>query len=167
MNQIKKYTIIGTIFVLITGTLCHFFYSWSGNNFFIGLFCPINESTWEHMKLVFFPSLLYCAFLYLKFRKSDQKIYIALTRGILTGTFLIPVLFYTYTGVLGNNFFILDILVFIISVITGFYCFFRFQKSFKMQKHGLLYLLLLLIVFICFLIFSVFPPDIGLFIPPE
>ena len=54
-------TIIGVIFVSAAGTLLHFVYSWTGNNSIIGLFAPVNESTWEHMKLLYFPMLLFCA----------------------------------------------------------------------------------------------------------
>ena len=54
-------TIIGTIFVSAAGTLLHFVYGWTGNHFIVGLFAPVNESTWEHMKLLYFPMLLYCA----------------------------------------------------------------------------------------------------------
>ena len=59
MKQLKRCIIIGTIFVLILGTLSHFFYEWSNDNQIIGLFSPVNESVWEHMKLVFFPMLFY------------------------------------------------------------------------------------------------------------
>lgn len=48
-------TIVGILFVSVLGVLMHFVYEWSGSNRFVGLFAPINESTWEHMKLLFFP----------------------------------------------------------------------------------------------------------------
>ena len=41
MKHLKRYTIIGIIFVLITGTLAHFLYDWTGNNDIVGLFTPI------------------------------------------------------------------------------------------------------------------------------
>ena len=54
MNTLNKYMILGTIFVSVLGSLAHFFYDWTNNNAFVGLLTPINESTWEHMKLIFF-----------------------------------------------------------------------------------------------------------------
>ena len=59
MNKLKCYTIAGAVFVLIAGTVSHFVYEWSGNRPAVGLFFPVNESVWEHMKLVFFPMLFY------------------------------------------------------------------------------------------------------------
>ena len=55
----KKYVVIGFFVVGILGTLFHFVYDWSGKMWFVGLFVPVNESTWEHMKLLFVPMLIY------------------------------------------------------------------------------------------------------------
>ncbi len=46
------------LFVIVLGTLMHFMYNWSGKHPFAGLIAPVNESVWEHMKLLFFPMLL-------------------------------------------------------------------------------------------------------------
>ena len=59
MNSLKRFCILGAIVTVIFGVISHFVYEWSGNNFFAGLFFPVNESTWEHMKLLFFPMLAY------------------------------------------------------------------------------------------------------------
>lgn len=69
-NNLKSNTFWGIIFVLITGTIAHFVYEWSDNSFIIGLFFPVNESTWEHMKLCFFPMLLYSLYMNKKERRS-------------------------------------------------------------------------------------------------
>ncbi len=62
MNSLKKNLLMGTVFVTVAGIISHFVYEWSGNNSLIGLFFPVNELTWEHMKLVFFPMLIYSLF---------------------------------------------------------------------------------------------------------
>ena len=53
-KQIIKFQIISTIFIFIFGTILHFTYEWSGENTIVGLFSATNESTWEHLKLLFF-----------------------------------------------------------------------------------------------------------------
>ena len=58
-NFLKKSNKIGFFFVLILGTLLHFSFSWLREAPVAGLFSAVNESTWEHMKLLFFPSFLY------------------------------------------------------------------------------------------------------------
>ena len=58
-KTLLKLDIIGFVFVSVIGTLAHFVFEWSGNNTVVGLFCPINESPWEHLKLIFFPYLIW------------------------------------------------------------------------------------------------------------
>jgi len=70
MNS-KKLFIWGFLFMSVIGTLLHFVYEWSGNNSIVRLFAPWNESTWEHMKLLFFPMLALVLFLF--FKLPEQK----------------------------------------------------------------------------------------------
>ena len=166
MKQLKIYTITGTVFVLILGTLSHFFYQWSNQNFFAGLFFPINESTWEHMKMCFFPMLIYSFFMKERLIKEYPCIPSALLSGILLGTFLIPAIFYTYTGIIGKNFFLLDIATFLLSVILAFVAVYRLTLSCKMDFYTLILGVLVSILFFCFLFFTYAPPSIGIFIVP-
>ena len=55
----RFFTVLGMIFTGITGTLLHFLFQWSTYKPAIALFSSVNESTWEHLKLLFFPVLLY------------------------------------------------------------------------------------------------------------
>ena len=50
-------------------------YDWSGQMWFVGLFVPVNESTWEHMKLLFVPMLIYIMLgnLYIKRQEFMQS----------------------------------------------------------------------------------------------
>lgn len=169
--SLKRYTIAGLIFVLITGTLAHFAYEWSGCNRLLGLFFPVSESTWEHMKLVFFPLLLYSLFMTHKLKDSYPCIRCSLMCGIITGTFLIPVIFYTYSGILGRNYMILDIATFAVSVIAAFAVIYRLTS--KCTYNGkcipLVTVLLTITVaamFAGFVVFTYVPPRLAIFEKP-
>lgn len=166
MQLLKRYILIGIIFVLMTGTLSHFVYNLSGRNNFIGFFFPINESTWEHMKLIYFPMTLYALFVIPKLRNEYPCITSALLYSILIGTFAIPVFFYTYTGILGQNYPALDIATFAVSVLSAFYSAYKLTVSCQAdtQKRFLFFVVLLL--GICFVIFTYYPPNLGLFSEP-
>lgn len=166
MQQLKKYMIIGAVFVLIAGTLAHFLYEWSGKNYIVGLVTPVNESIWEHMKLVFFPMLLYGLFMIFRFKEDYPCITSAFCLGILAGTLLIPLLFYTYTSILGKDFFILDIGTFIVSVLVAFLLFYRLTRSCRLEPYTFLLCVLVCILFVCFVIFTYSPPDAGIFQVP-
>lgn len=157
MKQLKRYTFAGILFVLVLGTIAHFIYEWSGNNLIAGLFTPVNESPWEHMKLIFFPMLLYSLFLTLKLQNSYPCIAASFSAGILLGTVCIPVIFFLYIGILGQDVFILDILIFILSVVIGFYAAYRLTLSCRVQKYKLLLYCLLVVAALCFGWFSYHP----------
>lgn len=166
MKHLKRYTIIGIIFVLITGTLAHFLYDWTGNNYIVGFFTPINESIWEHMKLLFFPMLIYSLFLILKSGKIYPCITSSLCFGIIMGTILIPILYYAYTSILGKNFFVLDISTFILSIIIAFWLSYKFTLSCKLEPYTLLLCFLVGILFFCFILFTYNPPETRIFEDP-
>ena len=49
----------GTIFVSLAGSGCHFLYHASNCNAFVGLLVAVNESMYEHLKLLIFPVVLW------------------------------------------------------------------------------------------------------------
>lgn len=83
--NIKKWKMISILFSLVVGTLLHFTYQWSGENAFVGLFSAVNESTWEHLKLAFFPMLFMAIVGYFLFTFSPPQI--ALFQDPVTGTY--------------------------------------------------------------------------------
>ncbi len=161
MSKLKINVIIGFFFVSILGTLAHFLYKWTGNNPIVGLVTPINESTWEHMKLLFFPMLLY--FPTANYFLKDKYPYIAnaFAYGILAGTLFIPIFFYTYSGILGNTIMAVDIASFYIAVAFGFYISYRLAK--KKVPLGTLGLSLLIVCTFLFAYFTYKPLEFGIF----
>lgn len=158
------YTIGGIIFTSIAGTLLHFAYEFSGYNPLAGMFTPVNESVWEHMKLVFFPAFLYCMAGWPFFYKSRPAFFRSCLSGILTGTLSVAVIFYAYSGIIGNHYLILDILTFLSSVLITFSLSYQLtvQNITVMPTPFLVFLIVALMV--CFFIFTYAPPDIALFI---
>ena len=100
-KRMKSYTKWGMLLVIFLGVVLHFLYEFTGKSVWAGLFSPINESIWEHMKLAFFPLLVYFLYEIFRVHKKIPSLSPASAWGILTGTFSIPVIFYTYTGILG------------------------------------------------------------------
>ncbi len=166
MNDLKRLTFAGVFVVIISGILWHFVYEWTGKNFIVGFFFPVNESTWEHMKLCFFPMLLYSLYMNKKLKIKYPCITSSLLLGILVGTFSIPILFYTYSGMLGFHFLFFDMVTFIASIFLAFLTVYKFSSSNKLAC--LYYFLILLagLLFICFLLFTYYSPGIGLFANP-
>ena len=102
-NIVKIFAIIAFIITSILGVLLHFAYDFSGRNIIIGLFTPVNESTWEHLKLLFFPAIacMIIGIFIIKPQLNRIPLYInGFFISTITGLLLIIVLFYTYTDIL-------------------------------------------------------------------
>lgn len=100
-KRLNFWPLAGFLTVSALGTLAHFAYEWSGKQLLAGAFCAVNESTWEHMKLLFFPALLFTMIQIAAARERDGAIPAVRAVSITAGLLLIPVLYYTYTGILG------------------------------------------------------------------
>ena len=92
----------GFVFTAVVGTLLHFLFDWTGGNVVVALFSAVNESTWEHMKLLYWPMLLFALLEYGVWGREQPVFWCIKLLGSLTGLVLIPALFYTYTGVFGQ-----------------------------------------------------------------
>jgi hypothetical protein len=59
---------IGIIFIIVLGSNLHFTFEWSGSQAVVGVFSAVNESVWEHLKLGFWPAVVFALieFKYLK-----------------------------------------------------------------------------------------------------
>ena len=116
----KKGIIILYLFVCLLGVLLHFAYDWSGKNFIVGIFSAVNESTWEHLKLVFFPMLLLTIWDLYHSEKNDVCFLPARTVGILSAMAFIVTVFYTYVGVTGQVIDFINIVIYFLGVAFGF-----------------------------------------------
>ena len=93
-SKVFKYEFISTIIIIILGVLLHFAYEWSGDNKFIGLITPVNESIWEHLKLLFFPTLVTIIIGTFIFKNDYNNYLCNKTWGLIIGMFFIVVFFY-------------------------------------------------------------------------
>lgn len=162
-NRIKKYFISGIVFTLIFGTLSHFFYDWSGKNPLAALISPVNESTWEHMKLIFFPMLIFSLFFSMRMKDSLPSLPGALLAGNFLGTITIPVLFYTYTGIVGQNFLAADLAVFAAGVLTAWRTAWKLKDSEKVFRLRILLYAAALLLCLFFFLFTFRVPGLPLF----
>lgn len=169
---VKKYHWLGIAVVCILSTPLHFIYEWSGENFFVGLFNPINESIWEHLKLVFWPLLLWWGLGYLIFRKSKHlsliKWLTAACVSILLSMSFIVSWYYTWVNGLDTESSIIDIGSLFIAVPLGQLVAIHLYKVLEPRKVYLLLSTLLLILFAgMFIVFTSNPPNLSIFIPPN
>lgn len=163
--NLKKWRIIAILFCLVVGTLLHFTYRWSSQNVLIGGFSAVNESTWEHLKLAFFPMFSVAMVGYFLFGERINNYWKANAVGIMVAISFITVFFYTYTGIIGNNYLIIDIGTFMIAVILGENITYNIMKKNKISAETS-YVGIIGILLICFILFTYYPPQINYFKDP-
>lgn len=164
--KIKTWQIITVIICILLGILLHFTYEWSGENMLVGLFSAVNESTWEHLKLIYYPTVLIGIIGYFIIEKKTNNYWFAQAVGIITAIAFTIIFFYTYTGVIGTNFAWLNIATFIIAVMLGGFATYKILMSRKNFNAELISIIFLIILFFSFVLYTFNPPSIALFQDP-
>ena len=100
-KSIGFWQMIGFIFTAILGTILHFLFDWTGGSAAAALISAVNESIWEHMKLLFYPMVAFACIEYRYWGRGKPSFWCVKLVGILAGLTLIPALYYSYTGILG------------------------------------------------------------------
>ena len=167
-EKLLKIQVIITVISIILGTILHFTYNLSGQNNFIGSFSAVNESVWEHLKLAFFPMLILGIIEYFFVKNISNNYIEAKTIGIFLAISFIVVAFFTYTGILGVDILILDILIFITSIILGETISYKLMKreNESNNKTKVLAGIILIFLLFSFIICTFNPPKVNLFRDP-
>ena len=167
-KRLEGWSLAGFLTVSVLGTLAHFCYEWSGRKLLVGAFCAVNESTWEHMKLLFFPALLFTMVQLAAAKERDGAVPAARAVSVTAGLALIPALYYTYTGVWGRHVMWADIAIFYLAAALVFWLDTRLRRRQRLwrtwqQAAGLIWLWVLAFLFIWW---TFRPPHIGIFLDP-
>ncbi|MBQ6824659.1 MAG: hypothetical protein IJP27_08385 [Clostridia bacterium] len=156
----------GFAFTSLLGTLLHFLYDWTNKSVWIAPFSGVNESTWEHMKLLFFPLFLFALF-QAPFFKEYENYWCIKLRSTIIGIALIPVLFYTYNGAFGHSPDWLNIAIFFVTAAIVFLSETKqFKKGSAPCKRPWLACLVICLIGGLFIVFTYFPPQLPLFRDP-
>lgn len=165
MSKIKPVWFAEFLWVSIIGTLLHFTYEWSDSNPFIGLFSAVNESIWEHLKLLFFPAALFALAIFPFFRKKYTAILTCCAAAIIIAMLLQTTVYYTYSGIVGKDIPAVNIILFYVcsAVNAILSCYFVKRNPNTGSLWGLA---IFCGISICFFYFTKNPPEFGIFADP-
>lgn len=165
-NSAWLWQLAGATFTAVLGTVLHFLFDWTGA-ISLAPFSAVNESTWEHMKILFFPMLIF-AFFQSKFSVTKPTNFWQIKCvGILLGVFSIPLLFYTVNGVFGSSPAWVNVLIFFLSDGIAYFAEgILFQRKKGKPLSAICAKILLILLTVAFIVFTFFPPQIPLFVDP-
>ena len=165
-KSILIFELFGIVLIVLVGSALHFTFELSGGNPLVGVFSAVNESVWEHLKLSFWPALLYAIVEYRYLKRKTSNFFFAKAVSIYLMPLIIVSFFYTYRTFIEENL-ILDIPIFILAVAIGQLTSYKLM-SWKGKpkiyiKTSIIALILLASLFI---IFTFYPPQLPIFQDP-
>jgi hypothetical protein len=100
----------------LLGSLLHFVFDWTKHNRFMAIFCAVNESYWEHIKIAIWPVILVQAALFL----FGGYQYPAFIPAATIALYSIPIsmvgLVFSYKSLTKRNILWVDITVFFVTI---------------------------------------------------
>jgi len=164
----RRWELAGLFVVLILGNLLHFAYEWADESFAVALFAPVNESTWEHMRLFIIPWVLWSIVELIALRGQHLPILSSRAMGALLGAVFIPAGYYTYRSALGVDKALVNVLLFQAAAILAYWlCTTALRKNwFAETLWQVLGGLVLLGLWTLAVLWTLDPPAAPLFVDP-
>jgi hypothetical protein len=100
----------------------------------VAYFSAVNESTWEHLKMVFFPGLVFALIEYTYVREQVNNYLIAKTASLFVMPLVIVVGWYIYAPAVGRSIFRVDLVLFYIAVFIGQYISYKLLMRPPLEK---------------------------------
>lgn len=162
----ERWIIKGIPLLFVIGSFMHFLYDLCGKNNIVGLIAAVNESVWEHSKMVLLPIICFWSLYYLfkgkKYNIDKNKWFSSALVSLLTALITIPMLYYFYTEAFGVELLAVDISILFVAVLFGQLLglhFYKYSKSVCWYIPVIIFVLLIVV----FMIFTYFPPEIPFF----
>ena len=164
-NKLLLWEIGGFFFIGLIGASLHFTYELSDfSSNLVAYFSAVNESTWEHLKMAFFPGFVFALIEYTYVREQVNNYLIAKTASLFLMLLVIIVGWYAYAPAVGRSIFPVDLGLFYLAVglgqILSYKILTRPPLGKKYQRGSLAGIILLLVFFSTF---TFYPPRIFLF----
>jgi hypothetical protein len=160
--SIRRWEMWGMLFIILFGALLHFTFEFSGGWRPLGAISAVNESVWEHLKLAFWPVIIWTIieffFVQRQIKDSNPNFLLAKTIGAYIMPLVIVIIFYSYTAFTGESILAVDLSSFVIAVVIG--------QIVSYGVFNLFGLALLIIGVLLFTIFTFYPPTAGIFQDP-
>ena len=155
-----KKILINSFIIFIISSICHFIYNIFPNTFF-SIFFPVNESIWEHLKLLFTSSIIFSI---INYKRINNIFSITLIRSVLLIIILL-ILFLPVYYLFGENIIFTLIILFITILITEFIIS-KISNKKLIKSLNFISIFLIIISYFIFGYLTYNPPKLDLFRDP-
>jgi len=164
--ELEIVLIVSFFLISIIGTVLHFTHNWFKNGILLHIFSAVNESTWEHMKLLVLPTILVMIFQYILLRDRYFNLFNSLFILYLIEILTIPLLYESLRLIFKKIHFLVTILIFYIAIILGVYIQYIMLISEISFLNEYISFVLIIVLTILFGIFTYYPPKYLIFRDP-
>ena len=166
--NLKKMIFLNTVLTFALCFLTHFLYDWLPNPVF-SIFFPVNESIWEHMKMIYTTILLYSLLelFILKKKHLDFNNFTLVT--LSKALFAIPIYLIIYLPIyynFGENMFINFTILFITILIVNIIGYFILKLN-PINNEKIVSIIFIILIYIIMTILTYKPPRTDLFFDKE
>ncbi len=161
LHKTLLWDVVLFVVLSISGPLAHYYAPLLCRIPVLAVFVPVNESVWEHMKLLFFPALLIGGIRYLWTGELQKGIMTTFASGLWRAMLLMVCLYYSISGISGSILLWMDITLYYVGVI--FLTLYVRIHATGQKKSSLPGMVFLLLMTGCFIRFTYCPPDLGIF----
>ncbi len=165
-KSLKLWQIVGFVFTGIWGVVLHFLYDWTNQSIIAAPFSAVNESIWEHMKLLFFPMFVFALIEYGFIGRDYKNFWSVKLAGTSVGLFLIPIIYYSYTGIFGVNADWFNIVIFFIAAAAAYFLETVLFKNRTPRKSQIVAFFIMCIIALLFIVLTFVQPHLPLFQDP-
>lgn len=158
----KRFDWLGLGLACALGTAAHFFYSWFPTPL-VGLFVPVNESVWEHLKLLFWPTVLTATGM-AQGSTHPQRFWGAVLSMVLVTPVGMTSIYYLLHAGFGLGGLALDLLLYYGTMGVQFWGIARLRTRPIEHRTGILVMLAGLYA-ICLMALTLAPPQLPIFTP--
>jgi hypothetical protein len=164
-KKLVAWEVGGFFFIGLIGAALHFTFELSNfEDMIVAFFSAVNESTWEHLKMVFWPGLVFMLIEYTYVKDMVSNFLIAKVAGLFLMPLVIAGGWYAYTPFTGRSVFPLDLALFYLAVLVGqVVSYVLITASPLARRFRTIAIGVLVVMLIMFSTFTFFPPRIFLF----
>ncbi len=166
--MLKKTRIYAIIGIFLLSFICHFVFDLFPNVLF-SIFFPVNESIWEHMKILFTATLLYSfidKIILKKLNVNYNNYYLQL---FISAFISIPIYLIIYLPIynfIGENMFVSIFLLLIVYIIMQYISYKIMQKK-ETKIPNYIFSILIILTYIIFIYLTYNPPQNYIFYDSE
>ena len=166
MNKKKLFIweTIGVFAIIALGVVIHFAFDWLSQFKPLAGLLAVNESIWEHAKLTFIAPLIFAIIEFFIIRKDGNNFVVAKVASFFAATLAMIMLFYTCAGILGRHCIVLDLTIFVVSIIIAQMVSYKLLTMDKLHMGYYITSMVALVIMIgVFYLFTFYPPALPLF----